>query len=254
MYNSGQSCCSIERVYVHKDLYNDFIDLTNELISNQYIIGDPLYEHPKDIQQRKRNELIKQLENNPDPELVKQLDEPQKHELTNYDSFDKTPNMGPMAQKSSIEFLSNQVNDAINKGATLIIGDNKGWTDKHGKGRFFKPTLLKDCNHTMDIMKEESFGPLLPTQCVNDDNEAIELMNDSNYGLTAAIYTMDKMKMERLFAPKVQAGTIFQNRCDYLDPFLPWTGVKDTGKGVSLSPYGFNNFTKLKSLHFKTKT
>ena len=123
MYNSGQSCCSIERVYVHKELYNDFIDMTNELILNKYIIGDPLYENPKDIQERKRKELIKQLEDNPDPELVKQLDEPQKE--LNYDSLEATPNMGPMAQKSSIEFLSKQVNDAIDKGATLVIGDNK---------------------------------------------------------------------------------------------------------------------------------
>merc|ERR1712154_12545 len=165
-----------------------------------------------------------------------------------------TTTIGPMAQASAIDFLSGQVNDALDKGAKVVVGDNKGTGDKDGKGRFFKPTLLTDCNHSMRVMKEESFGPLLPVQCVEDDKEAIDLMNDSDYGLTAAVFTKDKMKMERMFAPQIQTGTVFMNRCDYLDAYLPWTGVKETGKGVSLSPYGFNNFTKLKSLHFKLKT
>lgn len=255
MYNAGQSCCAIERVYVHKELYNDFVEMAGELVSKQYIMGDPLYEHPKDIEDRKRSEMLKKWEDNPDRELAKQIDDGIGDVDIQYDlNIPLSTNLGPMAQKSSIEFLSNQVNDACDKGATLVIGDNKGCKDKDGKGRFFKPTILKDCDHSMNVMKEESFGPILPIQCVADDNEAIDLMNDSDYGLTAAVFTKDKYKMDRLYGPQLQTGTVFMNRCDYLDPYLPWTGVKETGKGVSLSPYGFNNFTKLKSFHFKLKT
>ena len=237
MYNAGKSCCAIERVYVHQDLYADFIQMAADLISSQYVIGNPLYEHPKDVDKRKESEGAAAVSNK------------------TYDAdLAPTTNIGPIAQASAIDFLSFQVNDAMEKGANLVIGDNKGTVDKDGNGRFFKPTLLADCNHSMSVMKEESFGPLLPVQSVQDDKEAIDLMNDSDYGLTAAVFTKDKMKMERLFAPQIQTGTVFMNRCDYLDPYLPWTGVKETGKGVSLSPYAFNNFTKLKSLHFKLKT
>merc|ERR1712218_169565 len=157
-----------------------------DFISNEYVIGDTMYEHPKDIDKRKKMQGI-QIETNKvyDTDLA------------------KTTNIGPMAQESAIDFLSKQVNDAMEKGANLIVGDNKGTVDSNGKGRFFKPTLLTDCNHSMSIMKEESFGPILPVQCVEDDKEAIDLMNDSEYGLTAAVFTKDKMKMERMFAPQI---------------------------------------------------
>ncbi len=132
----------------------------------------------------------------------------------------------------------------------MISGTGKPCTDKKGKGRFFSPTLLANCDHTMDIMKEESFGPVLPVMKVSDDKEALSLMNDSDYGLTAAVYTRNQKLAERL-ARKIETGTVFMNRCDYLDPKLTWAGVKDTGKGVSLSMHCYDSFVKFKSLHFR---
>ena len=242
MYNAGQSCCAIERVYCHEDVYHEFVEMAAERVTSDYILGDPLYEHPRERDEREASKR------NPDDitadSMVDKLYDP---------DLPSTTNMGPMAQKSSISFLEQQVNEAVDKGAMIVAGDGRGCTDSKGMGGFFGPTVLRDCNHSMSVMKEESFGPILPIQSVADDQEAIAMMNDSDYGLTAAVFTKDKMKMERLFGPQIETGTVFMNRCDYLDPFLPWTGVKETGKGVSLSPYGFNNFTKLKSFHFKYK-
>ena len=115
---------------------------------------------------------------------------------------------------------------------------------------FFTPTVVADCDHSMNIMKEESFGPVLPIQRVESERDAIKLMNDSEYGLTAAIFTNKVQKAEKL-GKQIETGTVFMNRCDYLDPILPWTGVKDTGKGVSLSSHAFEHFYRLKGYHLK---
>ena len=114
--------------------------------------------------------------------------------------------------------------------------------------KFYPATLLSNCNNDMDIMKEESFGPVLGVMRVDSDNHALELINDSSYGLTASIFSKSKSRINRL-ASKIETGTVLANRCDYLDPELAWTGVKNTGKRISLSKFGF--FTKKKSIHFK---
>lgn len=202
-FNAGQSCCGIERVYVHRSKYDEFVAGAAEALG-AYRLGDPM-----------------------DPDT----------------------NMGPLAQKNSADFLKSQVDEAVSKGARLIVG-GKPTTDSAGLGRFFEPTLVVDCDHTMGLMMEESFGPVLGVMAVDSDEEAIKLMNDSPYGLSACIYTSDQQRAEH-FAKEVSTGTFFMNRCDYLDPLLPWTGVRDTGKGYSLSVHGFRGVTQLKSIHLK---
>lgn len=203
-YNAGQSCCAIERVYVHRSLYDQFLEGAQALVS-AYSLGDPMLEGTS---------------------------------------------MGPLAQASAIPFLKGQVDDAVARGARVLCGGSPTH-DAAGKGRFFEPTLLADCDHGMSLMVDESFGPVLGVMPVDSDEEALALMNDSPYGLTACLFTQDSDRAAAL-APRVSTGTVFMNRCDYLDPELPWTGVRDTGKGVSLSKHGFRGVTRLKSLHFKS--
>lgn len=205
-YNCGQSCCGIERVYVHEKHYESFLEQANEIVQG-YNLGDPM-------------------------------------------NSDTT--MGPVAQQSSQSFLLSQIKDAKAKGARVLSGGNIT-TDTNGKGRFFEPSLLADCDHSMDIMMEESFGPVLGVMPVKSDEHAIQLMNDSQFGLTASIFTESQERAAEI-APRIETGTVFMNRCDYLDPELPWTGVKDTGKGVSLSRHGFKAFSRLKGYHFKLST
>lgn len=163
------------------------------------------------------------------------------------DPMDPTTTMGPLAQQNAIDFLSNQVKDAQHKGADLLTGG--GPTTINGKGRYFEPTLLSNCDHTMDIVMEESFGPVLPVIKVESDEEAVRLMNDSPFGLTAAIFTKSMERAKRI-GNELRTGTVFMNRCDRVDPYLPWTGQNQTGKGVSLSRHGFSGVTKLKSYNF----
>ena len=196
-YNAGQSCCGVERAYVHKDRYDEFLNKACKLVEN-YKVGD---------------------------------------------SMDFKTTLGPLAEKKTKKFLDNQIKDAISKGAKIIAESNK--TDNPA---FFPATLLADCNNNMNIMREESFGPVLGIMKVDSDKQALNLINDSDYGLTVSIFSESKDKIDSL-ALKIQTGTVFGNRCDYLDPELAWTGVKNTGKGISLSKFGF--FTKRKSLHYK---
>eukprot|EP00938_MAST-03A_sp_MAST-3A-sp1_P005356 g5356.t1 len=206
MYNMGQSCCGVERVYVHKSRYQEFLHAAQEICEMNYVWGDPM------------------------------------NEDTNH---------GPQALSNSVPFLSAQVQDAENKGARIVTGFAQGVHDETGRGRFFAPTIVADCNHEMDIMKEESFGPVLPVMPVDSEEQAVKLMSDSEYGLTAAIFTKDQERVRRMGA-QLPAGTVFMNRCDYLDPDLPWTaGNELTGKGVSLSRYGFDGVTKLKGYNMK---
>ncbi|MEZ6048240.1 MAG: aldehyde dehydrogenase family protein [Planctomycetaceae bacterium] len=203
MYNAGQSCCAVERVYVHESLYDRFVEKAQEIIQ-AYEVGDPLAEGI---------------------------------------------GMGPLASRNALDELENQVNDAVQKGATLLCG---GGRLPKAQGNFFAPTLLKDVPQQSLIMQEESFGPLLPVMKVKSDEEALELMNDSRFGLTASVWTASVERAEK-FAADLNAGTIFQNRCDYLDPLLPWTGWGESGKGSTLSQYGFVYLTQRKSIHFRTE-
>jgi acyl-CoA reductase-like NAD-dependent aldehyde dehydrogenase len=168
------------------------------------------------------------------------------------DPLDAQTTLGPLAQPGAPEKLVAQVEEARAKGGRVLCG---GAPIRHeGKGRFFDPCVVADATHAMHgLMVEESFGPIVGIARVKDDDEAVRLMNDSPYGLTAAIWTRDQERAFRIGA-QVETGTFFMNRCDYLDPALPWTGVKDTGKGMSLSRYGFLSLTRRKSFHLRTQT
>ena len=202
MYNAGQSCCGIERVYVHKDVFPEFTERCRELVA-AYKLGNPL-EHQT--------------------------------------------GMGPLATAKSAEGMTAQVDEARSKGARILFG---GKPRVVGKGTFFEPTLLTGADHSCAVWREENFGPILPLVPVKDDAEALALVNDSPYGLTSAIYTSDPERAER-FAAEADTGTVFMNRCDYLDPALPWTGVRDSGRGTTLSKYGFYGMTRRKAIHFRT--
>ncbi len=200
-YNAGQSCCAVERVYVHRTLYHDFLDRAKSLLK-QYRLGDPLEERTT---------------------------------------------LGPLARREALPFLEGQVKEAVRRDARLLLG---GKRLKGTRGNFFPPTLLADVPNDAKMMQEESFGPLVPVTPVADDEEALARMNDSRYGLTASIWTNDRERAER-FARDLEVGTVFQNRCDYLDPALPWTGARDSGIGSTLSRYGFYHLTRRKGIHLR---
>jgi acyl-CoA reductase-like NAD-dependent aldehyde dehydrogenase len=206
-YNAGQSCCGIERVYVHASVYDRFVEGALAEV-RKYRLGDPL---------------------------------------------EGATSMGPMAQPDAPQKLAAQVDEARAKGGRVLCG-GRPVHDASGRGRFFDPALVVDATHAMTgLMVEESFGPIVGVQKVADDDEAVRLMNDSPYGLTASIWTRDQERAFRV-GSQIETGTFYMNRCDYLDPMLPWTGVKDTGKGMSLSRYGFLPLTRRKSFHLRTQT
>jgi acyl-CoA reductase-like NAD-dependent aldehyde dehydrogenase len=204
-YNAGQSCCAVERVYVHAKHYDAFLRVAREHLA-ALKPGDPL---------------------------------------------DEGTTLGPLARKEALDVLDAQVKDAVKRGAKVLAGGKRA---PHPAGKstslFFEPTLLADCPNDALVMQEESFGPLVPVARVRDDAEAIERMNDSRYGLTASVWTKDPARAEH-FARALEAGTVFQNRCDYLEPSLAWTGVKESGIGSTLSRYGFFHLTRRKSIHFR---
>ena len=206
-YNAGQSCCGIERIYLHSSVYDRFVEGALAEV-RKYRLGDPL---------------------------------------------EASSSMGPMAQPDAPQKLAAQVAEARAKGGRVLCG-GAPIHDAAGKGRFFDPCLVVEATHAMHgLMVEESFGPIVGVQRVADDDEAVRLMNDSPYGLTAAIWTRDQERAFRVGA-QIETGTFFMNRCDSLDPLLPWTGVKDTGKGMTLSKYGFLGVTRRKSFHLRTQT
>lgn len=165
--------------------------------------------------------------------------------------MDEKTDMGPLASPGTVELCEEQVNDALARGARVVKGGKRAAI---GVGNFFEPTLRADItDNSWSIMQEENFGPLLPIMKVKGDDEALRLMNDSVYGLTASVWTRS-LELARRFAQMLEAGTVFMNRCDYLDPALPWTGTKESGKGISLSKYGFYALTRRKSLHFRVRT
>ncbi|KAI1352355.1 aldehyde dehydrogenase [Xylaria sp. FL0043] len=204
IFNSGQSCCALERTYVDEKVYDAFIEATQKVLKS-YKVGDPL---------------------------------------------EKETQIGPVISKRAKETIEAHIKDALEKGAKDATPDNPTFSSLPTRGNFVKPTLLTDVNHTMTVMKEETFGPVIPVMKVSGDDEAIELMNDSEFGLTASIWTKDTDKGYEL-AQRVEAGTVFVNRADFPSPDLAWTGWKNSGKGVTLSRYGFDQFVKLKSFHLK---
>jgi acyl-CoA reductase-like NAD-dependent aldehyde dehydrogenase len=208
-YNSGQSCCGVERVYVHASIYDEFVRRVEaECRSKSFYfkLGDPM------------------------------------HEATT---------LGPIALPHWPAFLQQQVDQAVQSGAKLVFG-GKRQANLAGELRFFEPTVLVNTNNSMNVMRIENFGPILSICKVRNDEDAVTQINDSDFGLTASVWTSSLARAEKL-APLLNVGTVFMNRCDYLDPQLAWTGVKNTGKGVSLSKHGFSAVTRLKSYHLKTK-
>jgi acyl-CoA reductase-like NAD-dependent aldehyde dehydrogenase len=165
------------------------------------------------------------------------------------DPEDAATTLGPCAQKKVVTTVQTQVAQARAAGARVLTGG----TPWKGRGYFCEPTVLVDVNHGMSVMWEESFGPVIGLMPVADDAEAVRMMNDSPYGLTASVWTEDAARAERLM-DQLEAGTVYANRCDYLDPLLPWVGVKDSGKGCSLSHLGFQHLTRPKSFHLRTRT
>jgi acyl-CoA reductase-like NAD-dependent aldehyde dehydrogenase len=203
-YNSGQSCCGVERIYVHEAVWKPFLDGFVEAAS-EYRLGDPL-----------------------DPET----------------------SLGPMASAKGAAVVRDQVEQAIRAGAVAHVPRQLFPADS-GDGPYLMPQVLTGVDHDMAVMREETFGPVVGIVKVADDEEAVRLMNDSAFGLTASIWTRDLEAAGRL-AIRVEAGTVFANRCDYLDPFLAWTGVKNSGRGASLGRYGFDSVTRPKSLHLRS--
>jgi acyl-CoA reductase-like NAD-dependent aldehyde dehydrogenase len=203
-YNSGQSCCGVERIYVHEAVWQPFLDGFVEAAS-RYRLGDPL---------------------------------------------DAETGLGPMASARGAAAVREQVRQAIEAGAGAHVPARLFPADT-GDGAYLMPQVLTGVDHRMDVMREETFGPVAAIMKVAGDEEAVRLMNDSLYGLTASIWTRDVEAAERL-ALQVEAGTVFANRCDYLDPFLAWTGVKQSGRGASLGRYGFDSVTRPKSLHLRS--
>jgi acyl-CoA reductase-like NAD-dependent aldehyde dehydrogenase len=203
-YNSGQSCCGVERIYVHEAVREPFLEgLVDAARSHR--LGDPL-----------------------DPET----------------------SLGPMATAKGAAEVRRQVREALAAGATAHVPSQLFPADA-GDGAYVMPQVLSGVDHGMAVMREETFGPVVGIMPVADDEGAMRLMNDSAYGLTASIWTRDLDAAERL-AARVEAGTVFANRCDYLDPFLAWTGVKESGRGASLGRYGFDAVTRPKSLHLRS--
>ncbi len=199
-YNTGQSCCAVERIYVHASIYDAFVDAFVAEVKT-FKVGDPM---------------------------------------------DETTYIGAIARAAQIGVLQKQVADARRKGAKLLVG---GGTIR-GRGNWFAPTVFGDADHSMLLMREESFGPIIGLQAVADDDAAVDLMNDSDYGLTAGVYSADEKRARRILK-QVAAGTVYWNCCDRVSPRLPWSGVKHSGIGLTLSTYGIQTFTRPKSWHLK---
>ena len=201
MFNSGQCCCGIERIYVHESLFDRFVEKAVAIV-NGYKLGNPL-----------------------DPETT----------------------LGPMAHVRFADEVRAQTAEAIAMGAKAHIDPSLFPNDG---GAYLMPQILTNVTHDMRAMRDESFGPVVGIMSVKDDAEAVRLMNDSNFGLTASVWTQDTARAEAI-ADQIDTGTVFMNRADYLDPGLCWTGCKDTGRGGGLSVIGFHNLTRPKSYHMK---
>jgi acyl-CoA reductase-like NAD-dependent aldehyde dehydrogenase len=199
-YNAGQSCCAVERLYVHRGIAPEFTEAFLEAVRG-YAVGDPMREETS---------------------------------------------LGPLAREAQLAVLEAQVEDAVARGAELRCGGRR----RPGRGHYFEPTVLTGVDHGMRVMREESFGPLIGIQEVGDDDEAVARMNDTEYGLTAGVYTPDRARAERILA-RVDAGTAYWNCCDRVSPRLPWTGRRHSGLGSTLSVLGIRALVQPKAWHLK---
>ena len=201
MYNTGQSCCSVERIYVHQDIHDAFVAAFVEEVRG-FTISDPT---------------------------------------------DEAAYIGPLTRAAQIDVLERQVADAVAKGASVLLGGKR----LAGPGNWFAPTVVVDVDHSMELMREESFGPIIGIQKVADDAEAVRLMNDTVYGLTAGVYTRDEARA-RVILAQVRAGSVYWNCCDRVSPRLPWSGVGHSGIGLTLSTLGIETFTRTKAWHLRS--
>ena len=200
MYNTGQSCCSVERVYVHEKIYDQFVQAFVSTVKT-FKSGDPASE----------------------------------------DTY-----IGAITRAPQLDILQAQVADAVAKGANLLTGGRRGTAE----GNWFEPTVFSNVNHGMELMREESFGPVIGIQKVGSDAEAVQLMNDTRYGLTAGVFTPNETRAKAVLE-QVNAGTVYWNCCDRVSPRLPWSGHGDSGVGLTLSTYGIQTFTRPKAWHLR---
>ncbi|HZI30439.1 MAG TPA: aldehyde dehydrogenase family protein [Gemmatimonadaceae bacterium] len=205
-FNAGQSCCSVQRVYVDRGAYDRFVDAAVAL-TNTYVLGDPR---------------------------------------------DPATTIGPMVRADAAASVRGQVQDAIQSGAKPLVDQARFSAEKEGTA-YMAPRILSNVSHDMRVMREETFGPVMAVMPVSGDDEAIRLINDSRYGLTSSVWTTDPEAALRI-GNRIETGTWFMNRCDYLDPALAWTGVKDSGRGCTLSRLGIETFTRPKSFHLRLTT
>jgi acyl-CoA reductase-like NAD-dependent aldehyde dehydrogenase len=200
MYNTGQSCCSVERIYVHEKVHDAFVEAFVKTVQG-FKLGDPMAE----------------------------------------DTY-----IGAITRAPQLQVLEGQVADALAKGARLLAGGGR----RTGPGNWFEPTVFAGVDHSMELMREESFGPVIGIQRVASDEEAVRLMNDTRYGLTAGVFTRDEARARALLA-RLNAGSVYWNCCDRVSPRLPWSGVGDSGVGLTLSRYGIQAFTRTKAWHLR---
>ena len=200
MYNTGQSCCAVERIYVHERLHDRFVEAFVQTVKG-FKAGDPM---------------------------------------------DEATYIGPLTRAAQIEVLERQVADAVSKKGNLLAGGKR----MQRAGNWFEPTVISNASHAMELMREESFGPVIGIQKVAGDDEALALMNDTQYGLTAGVYTRDEARARRLLS-RVRAGSAYWNCCDRVSPRLPWSGIGHSGIGLTLSTYGIQAFARPKAWHMR---
>ena len=203
MYNAGQSCCAVERLYVHEAVHDAFVEYFLAAVRGLRV-GDPM---------------------------------------------DEATDVGPLARGAQLDVLDAQVRDAIERGATLLCGGQR----LPGPGNWYAPTVIGRADHSMTLMRDETFGPVIGIQPVAGDDEAVDLMNDTRYGLTAGIYSADETRARNLLS-RVRAGSVYWNCCDRVSPRLPWSGVGDSGIGLTLSREGIRTFTRPKAWHLRSGT
>ena len=201
MYNTGQSCCSVERIYVHASIYDAFVQAFVDVVKG-FKVGSPLAD----------------------------------------DTY-----IGAITRAPQLDVLDAQVKDSVAKGAVLLCGGHR----LPGAGNWYAPTVLANVNLQMDVMQEESFGPIIGIQKVTDDAQAVQLMNDTRYGLTAGVFTPNQSRAQAILA-QIRAGSVYWNCCDRVSPRLPWSGHGDSGIGLTLSSYGIQTFTRPKAWHLRS--
>ena len=201
MYNAGQSCCSVERIYVHARLHDAFVEAFLAEVRG-FVVGDPM---------------------------------------------DERTYIGPLTRRAQLDLLSSQVQDARSKGATVRLGGHR----LERPGNWFEPTVVTGVSHAMELMREESFGPIIGIQEVASDAEALARMNDTRYGLTAGVFTPDEARARAILS-RAKAGSVYWNCCDRVSPRLPWSGRGDSGVGLTLSTYGIQAFTRPRAWHLRS--